>query len=129
MLVTSRRVRPLPSVRGMVSGPHLAFVVVGGGGPLAGAHAPARGRLRNPRVRRGEILSRESGGTDPTPLGSDKAEPFPGGSDVAGPIPKRSGEAKVVPKGPGEVGAALRGSNEAVVTPLIIWACLMLVII
>jgi hypothetical protein len=44
-------------------------------------------------------------------------------------MPKESGEMEPTPSGLGEVGAVLQGSNEAVVTPLIIWACLMLVTI
>jgi hypothetical protein len=98
---------PLHSIRGMVLGPHHAFIAVGGDGALVGAHAPARGRVRNLRVRRGRILSEGSGGTDPTPLGSDEAEPFPKGSDTARPAPKGSGEVEPMPRGSVKVGLPL----------------------
>jgi hypothetical protein len=46
-------------------------------GPLMGAHALTRGQVRNRRVGRGEILSREPGGMDSEPLGANDAVAAP----------------------------------------------------
>jgi hypothetical protein len=98
-MVTSRRVCPLPSVRGMVLGPHLAFVAVAGGeGPCGGLRPCQRLTLQSlGRARRNPLQG--SSGTDPTPLGSNEVEPFLRGRKWPDPHPRGQARQGPCPRG------------------------------